>query len=57
MTVLVHCAAGISRSPAVCAAYLARRLGISGAEAVRRVLETHPFAAPNPAFMRALERL
>lgn len=56
-TVLVHCAAGVSRSPTVAAAYLARRLGISGIEALRRLRAVYPDARPNPAFMRALGRL
>ncbi|HVL98293.1 MAG TPA: dual specificity protein phosphatase [Egibacteraceae bacterium] len=35
--VYLHCAAGQSRTPAVAAAYLHLRLGISGEEALRRV--------------------
>lgn len=55
-TVLVHCAAGVSRSPTVAAAYLARRLGVSGIEALRRLRQVYPDARPNPSFMRALKR-
>jgi ADP-ribosyl-[dinitrogen reductase] hydrolase len=55
-TVFVHCAAGVSRTTAVAAAYLARRLGCSGLEALQRVTAAHPAAQPNEGFVEALER-
>jgi protein-tyrosine phosphatase len=56
-TVFVHCAAGVSRTSAVAAAYLAQRLGIDGITALDRVIDAHPVANPNPGFLEALERL
>lgn len=56
-TVFVHCAAGISRTSAVAAAYLAHRRGISGLEALARVTAAHPVADPNSGFLEALARL
>lgn len=56
-TVFIHCAAGVSRTSTFAAAYLAHRLGISGAEALDRVTEAHWRAAPNPGFLDALARL
>jgi ADP-ribosyl-[dinitrogen reductase] hydrolase len=56
-TVFVHCVRGESRTPAVAAAYLALRLGITGAEALQRVTIALPGAQPNGGFMRALEHL
>jgi ADP-ribosyl-[dinitrogen reductase] hydrolase len=55
-TVFVHCAAGVSRTSVVAAAYLARRLGISGTEALGRVQAGHDRADPNSGFVDALER-
>lgn len=54
-TLLLHCVAAESRTPTVAARYLARRLGIGGAEALARVRETLPGARPNPLFRRILE--
>jgi ADP-ribosylglycohydrolase len=55
--VLVHCVQAERRTPAVGAAYLASRLGISGDEAFERVRRVLPDARVNPAFRAALERL
>ena len=55
--VLVHCVQAERRTPAVAAAYLASRLGISGDEAFERVRRVLPRARVNPAFRSALERL
>lgn len=56
-TVFVHCAAGVSRTSAVAAAYLAQRRGISGLEALARVTAAHPVADPNSGFLEALARV
>jgi ADP-ribosyl-[dinitrogen reductase] hydrolase len=55
--VLVHCVQAISRTPAVAAAYLARRLGVPGLDALVRVERVMPQARPNAAFRSALERI
>lgn len=56
-TVFVHCAAGVSRTSTVAAAYVARRLGISGLDALERVRAAHPIADPNAGFLEALARI
>ena len=55
--VLVHCVQAERRTPAVAAAYLASRAGISGDEAFARVRRVLPGARVNPAFRAVLERL
>ena len=55
--VFVHCVRAESRTPAAAAAYLARRLGISGQDALGRVIERLPGCRPNPGFVAALLRL
>ena len=55
--VFVHCVRAESRTPAVAAAYLARRLGISGQDALGRVTGQLPGCRPNPGFVAALLRL
>ena len=52
-----HCAAGVSRTSAYAAAYLALRLGISGSEALDRLTACHPVADPNRGFRAALNAL
>lgn len=56
-SVLVHCVQAERRTPAVAAAYLAQRLGISGTEAWERVRLQLPGSRRNSAFAAALERL
>jgi protein-tyrosine phosphatase len=56
-TVFLHCAAGVSRTSAYAAAYLALRLGISGSEALDRITACHPVANPNHGFRAALAQL
>jgi ADP-ribosylglycohydrolase/predicted protein tyrosine phosphatase len=56
-TVFLHCAAGVSRTSAYAAAYLALRLGISGSEALDRLTACHPVADPNDGFRVALAQL
>ncbi|AFZ42606.1 Dual specificity protein phosphatase [Halothece sp. PCC 7418] len=45
----VHCLAGVGRSPAICAAYIATIKGISVAEAVTYVQDRHRNAHPDLA--------
>jgi len=52
--VVVHCVQAERRTPIVAAAYLAERLGISGAEAWARVARQLPTARRNPSFDAAL---
>jgi len=56
MGVLIHCKAGISRSPALCAAYLARHEAIPVVEALEVVCLARPIARPHPAFLPVIER-
>ncbi|MDL1910174.1 dual specificity protein phosphatase family protein [Chloroflexi bacterium CFX6] len=46
-SVLIHCVAGMNRSPTVCCAVLMLLEGLSAEEALRRVYETHPWAKPD----------
>ena len=55
--VFVHCVAGASRTPAVAAAYLARREEISTTEALERVAAAVPFHnRHNSCLLEALEQ-
>jgi protein-tyrosine phosphatase len=56
-TVLLHCVAAHSRTPAVAALYGARRAGLSGRNALAAVCEVLPDAYPNWDFRGALDRL
>ncbi|WIM87449.1 ADP-ribosylglycohydrolase family protein [Candidatus Mycobacterium wuenschmannii] len=56
-TVLVHCVAAYSRTPAVAALYGARLRGVSSDRAIVDVQEALPGADPNFAFRRAMRRL
>lgn len=55
--VFVHCVQAQARTPAIAAAYLAHRHGLSGAEAARRVAARLPGSVPRPSFAAALSRL
>ena len=48
--VLVHCVAGVNRSSTVCCAALMLLEGISAEQALERVRERHPEAAPDPYY-------
>ena len=52
--VLVHCQAGISRSPTIVIAYLMKKLNISMDDAYNRVREKRSIIAPNLIFMSQL---
>ncbi len=53
--VLIHCMGGISRSPALAAAYVIWRLGLRWVAAVAYVRERRPCAEPNTRFLCDLE--
>lgn len=52
--VLVHCQAGISRSPTIVIAYLMKLKGLKFNDAYNRVRELRPIIAPNLIFMSQL---
>jgi len=52
--VLVHCQAGVSRSPTLVVAYLMARYGRSMMDAFNAVKERRPVVAPNFNFMGQL---
>ncbi|CAF1167814.1 unnamed protein product [Adineta steineri] len=52
--ILVHCAAGVSRSALITAAYLMIAHQISAVDAVLRVHQARPCACPNIGFLRQL---
>ena len=55
--VLVHCAAGVSRSVSVCVAYLMCRKGYPYKVALDMIRTNRPFANPNPGFTIQLTEL
>lgn len=52
--VLVHCAAGISRSPTIVLAYLIEHHNFTPNTALKHIRLTRPIADPNLGFMRQL---
>lgn len=52
--VLIHCMAGVSRSPTLAAAWLMRRRGLAAAEALAYLKERRPCVDPNPGFRQQL---
>jgi len=54
--VLVHCAAGVSRSASVVISYLMKLKHIRAAEAIDMVKQVRPFINPNPGFLRQLKQ-
>jgi hypothetical protein len=54
-SVLVHCAAGVSRSATVVLGYLMARQNLSLAAALQHLKEVRPWVSPNPGFMQQLE--
>lgn len=55
--VLVHCSAGVSRSPTLAVAYLMLKRGMHFNDALARVVAARPCACPNLAFTAALSAL
>ncbi|KAI0724975.1 protein-tyrosine phosphatase-like protein [Fomitopsis betulina] len=55
--ILVHCSAGISRSPSLVVAYLMKSRGMSLKEALGQVARARPQVSPNPGFLRQLKEL
>lgn len=56
-TVVVHCMAGISRSPSVVIAWLIIYKGMTYEEAFALVIRNRPFIRPNVLFTRILKAL
>ncbi|KAI6113431.1 protein-tyrosine phosphatase-like protein [Pisolithus croceorrhizus] len=55
--ILVHCSAGISRSPMVVAAYLMKRKGMTLKEALGKIIRVRPQVSPNAGFLQQLKDL
>ncbi|KAJ7022060.1 protein-tyrosine phosphatase-like protein [Mycena alexandri] len=55
--ILVHCSAGISRSPMIVAAYLIKRRGMSLREALGQIVVARPQVSPNAGFIAQLKEL
>ena len=55
--ILVHCSAGISRSPMVVAAYLMKRKGMVLRAALRQIVCVRPQISPNAGFLRQLKEM
>ncbi|KAF7730602.1 phosphatase [Apophysomyces ossiformis] len=51
---LVHCLAGVSRSPTVVAAYLMKKRRLRVKEALALIKQSRPFINPNPGFIKQL---
>ncbi|KAL6787221.1 protein-tyrosine phosphatase-like protein [Trichoderma sp. SZMC 28012] len=55
--ILVHCSAGISRSPTVVTAYLMKHHNMSLRAALGQIVRARPQASPNPGFLQELRDL
>ncbi|PFH45886.1 hypothetical protein AMATHDRAFT_43913 [Amanita thiersii Skay4041] len=55
--ILVHCAAGVSRSPMVVAAYLMKRRGMSLRAALGQIIRVRPQILPNVGFLQQLKEM
>lgn len=54
LRVLVHCVAGVSRSPTLVAAYLIQEMGMTTDEALARIRRVRPFIEPKRGFVAQL---
>ncbi|KAI0797443.1 protein-tyrosine phosphatase-like protein [Abortiporus biennis] len=55
--ILIHCSAGISRSPMVVAAYLMKRHKMTLKAALGQIVLARPQVSPNPGFLQQLKEL
>jgi len=55
--ILVHCSAGISRSPTVVAAYLMKQKGMTLKAALGKIVHVRPQISPNPGFLQQLKKM
>ncbi|KAF6744671.1 protein-tyrosine phosphatase-like protein [Ephemerocybe angulata] len=55
--ILVHCSAGVSRSPTIVVGYLMKQRGMTLREALGCVLSVRPQVLPNPGFLAQLKTL
>ncbi|KAH7890705.1 protein-tyrosine phosphatase-like protein [Phlebopus sp. FC_14] len=55
--ILVHCSAGISRSPTVVTAYLMKCCDMPLKAALRQIVQARPQVSPNPGFLQQLKDL
>ncbi len=55
--VLVHCWAGISRSPTIVMAYLIQEFGMTYRQAFAYVMKKRKIICPNPSFVKQLKKL
>ncbi|KAM0257099.1 hypothetical protein ACHAQJ_004563 [Trichoderma viride] len=55
--ILVHCSAGISRSPAVVVEYLMKHHDMSLRAALGQIVRARPQVSPNPGFLQELKDL
>ena len=55
--VLVHCSAGVSRSPTIVAAYLMRRHSMTLFDALGSIITARQIASPNSGFLTQLKEL
>jgi atypical dual specificity phosphatase len=55
--ILVHCSAGISRSPMIVAAYLMKRKGMTLRAALGQIIRVRPRISPNAGFLEQLKEM
>jgi protein-tyrosine phosphatase len=53
--ILIHCLAGVSRSPTIVAAYLMYKRKWRYKQALALIKQTRPFVNPNPGFIEQLK--
>ena len=55
--ILIHCQAGMSRSPTIVAAYLMKRRHMSLMQALKQIVDVRPQVCPNYGFIQQLKDL